>query len=93
MRRAKQNNNQLRDVIGTRLTLQYTQRRLDEMGVAGLSMSKLTSKSFLDKFHSWDNDKKKDFIFLIGGRNNIGRTFYFLHESRQKLLAPKTTPV
>jgi hypothetical protein len=85
MRKSKVSTAQLKEVIATRLGLQNTQRRLSEMGIEGLDIKKLTSKTFLSEFELWDNEKKKSFIFLAGGRSNIARTFFFMHQTGKEL--------
>lgn len=85
MRKVKLSDDQLKSVIEQRLAMQNTQRRLGELGVTDLSLKKIMSRPFLNHFSSWDNEKKKDFIFLIGGRTNIQRTFYFLYQTEKGL--------
>ena len=75
----------IEEIIKERLKLQYIQRTLEtKFGVSEHKFDKITNPSFLNKYNSWEPEKKKDFIYTIAGKVNIARTFRLFEELQSK---------
>lgn len=58
----------IENVIRSRLNFQVTQKELEtKFNIKDPSFANLTTLSFLNKYNSWDELKKRDFIRTIGG--------------------------
>ena len=68
VRKRKYKSINVENVIRGRLSYQTTQRELEnKFNIKDSSFANLTTFQFLNKFNSWDELKKGDFIRLIGG--------------------------
>lgn len=71
--------NAIQNVITQRINLQTNQRKLWEKYKITNSLFAIMNPLFLKDFDSWDADRRKDFIFIIGGHVNFKKTESFIN--------------
>lgn len=87
MKKFKHTKETIKAMVSGRLSLQTTQRRLENMGIFNLTVDKILTQKFLDRFEKWPKEKQNVFINVIGGRHNIGHTFCWLHDAKKTVTA------
>lgn len=69
----------IEDVIKANLETQTVQRTLKEkFGLLKSSLDVLTNKKYISNYTYWPEEKKKEFITIIGGKVNFKKTKYFI---------------
>ena len=71
-------------IIQANLEMQTTQRELTKFGFKSFSFKVFENPSFLNKYYSWDEDKKSLFLKLIGGAANFKKTKLFIESLNTK---------
>ena len=62
---------ELENIIKTRLSYQSTQRGLEnKLGIKSFDFNKLKTPSFLKIYSMWDELKRREFLFHLGGPAN-----------------------
>lgn len=76
---------ELENIIKTRLSYQATQRGLEsKLGIKSFDFNKLKNPSFLKIYSMWDEFKKREFLFHLGGPANRE----FCAKYMENLIAP-----
>jgi len=65
-------------IIEMNLSMQTIQRELGKLGFKNPSLNMFKNKNFLNLYNSWDEDRKNNFIKLIGGNVNFKKTKFFI---------------
>jgi hypothetical protein len=65
-------------IIQANLEMQTTQRELTKFGFKNFSLKLLENSNFLNRYNSWDEDKRSSFLKLIGGTVNFKKTKFFV---------------
>lgn len=65
-------------IIQANLELQTTQRELTKFGFKSFSFKVFENPNFLNRYNSWDEDKRSSFLKLIGGTVNFKKTKFFI---------------
>jgi hypothetical protein len=65
-------------VIKANLEMQTIQRELIKLGFRNPSLETFKNKNFLDRYNTWNDEKKNSFLKLIGGSANYKKTKSFI---------------
>lgn len=65
-------------IIEMNISMQAIQRELNKLGFKNPSLNTFKNKNFLNLYNSWDEDRKNNFIKLIGGNVNFKKTKFFI---------------
>ena len=65
-------------IIQANLEMQAIQRELTKFGFKNFSFKLFENPNFLNKYYSWDEDKRSSFLKLIGGTVNFKKTKFFI---------------
>ena len=65
-------------IIQANLEMQATQKELTKFGFKNFSFKSLENSNFLNRYSSWDEDKRSSFLKLIGGTVNFKKTKFFV---------------
>lgn len=65
-------------IIEMNLGMQAIQRELNKLGFKNPSLNTFKNRNFLNLYNSWDEDRKNNFIKLIGGNVNFKKTKFFI---------------
>lgn len=65
-------------VIKANLEMQTIQRELTKLGFRNPSLETFKNKNFLDRYNTWNDEKKNSFLKLIGGSANYKKTKSFI---------------
>lgn len=71
----------LETIIAQRLNLSCNQRQLwSEFGISFANLSKIKNPDYLKlNYKNWPQEKKNQFILLVGGRTNFKKTENYLN--------------